>query len=203
MAKKEDLVGRIVVLEWKMFQDVENVGGRASCQDDPATFEINRSAQVAGWSEAALESYLGDLLDAEKAGRNMLSEKYARMMESTSPSEYALIEHLLPALAPEVPSLVDGIVNIVLEWEDALAEKYPRILRRGRPVHSRDDGPFGPSLETYLRGELATYSPRTLRLLYENAAQQKTEGVNASELVLDATMQRYGFRSLAEANTKL
>ncbi|MFC1817166.1 DUF4125 family protein, partial [Thermodesulfobacteriota bacterium] len=64
---KEDLVAKIVEIEWKMFQNVSNIGGTALCQQDPETFEIMRFSQAMSWSEAALESYLGDLTAAEKA----------------------------------------------------------------------------------------------------------------------------------------
>lgn len=95
---KTDLVGKIVNAEWKMFAEVPNIGGKASCQEDYKTFEINRSSQSLSWSEATLESYLADLTRAGKHGRNLLTEKYARMMQSTSPVEYDAIKHLIPPL---------------------------------------------------------------------------------------------------------
>jgi hypothetical protein len=203
MARKENLTAKIVEIEWKMFHNVPNIGGTAACQEDPKTFEIMRVSQAVSWSEAALESYLDDLTEAEKNGRNLLTEKYARMMKSTSPSEYAQIEHLLPPLDPEVPPLIDKIVKIVLLWQEELSEKYPYLLSRGRPTHSSDDTPFVISIETYLRGELATYSPRTLELYYENVLKQKSENINGAEIALDYTIKRYGFNSLKEANEKL
>ncbi|MFC1941204.1 DUF4125 family protein [Chloroflexota bacterium] len=162
-----------------------------------------RTSQGMSWSEAALESYLGDLEEAEKNGRNLLSEKYARMMEATSPLEYANIEHLLPPLDPEVPPLIDKIVGIVLEWEEELLPKYPFLLKRGRPIYSSQDSPHGVSLETYLRGELATYSKKTLELYYENLLTQKSENINGPEIVLDHQTKQYGYSSLEEANNKL
>jgi hypothetical protein len=203
MARKEDLIARIVEIEWKMLQNVPNIGGTAACQEDPKTFEIMRSSQAMSWSEAALDSYLDDLTEAEKKGRNLLTEKYARMMKSTSPPEYAQIEHLLPPLNPEVPPLIDKIAEIVLAWEEELWQKYPHLLARGRPIRNSDDTPYVTSLETYLRGELATYSSRTLELYYENVLKQKSENINASELTLAHTIKRYGFNSLKEANEKL
>jgi len=203
MAKKEDFIAKIVEMEWNMFHNVQNIGGTAACQEDPKTFEIMRLSQAASWSEAALESYLSDLVEAEKNGRNLLTEKYARMMKSTSPSEYARIEHLLLPLNPEVLPLIDKIVKIVIQWEEELSEKYPYILRKGRPIHGSADTPFVTSLETYLRGELATYSPRTLELYHENVLKQKSENINGSEITLDYTIRRYGFNSLEEANEKL
>jgi hypothetical protein len=152
-------------------------GGRASCKDDYKTFEVNRSSQVMSWSEATLDSYLGDLTKAERNGRNLLTEKYARMMQPTSPSEYDAIKHLIPPLDAEIPALIDKIVQIVLEWEETLFKRYPNILGKGRPLHSLEDTPFVTSFETYLRGELATYTLKALRLYYENVLRQKSENV--------------------------
>lgn len=203
MTTKKNLIDKIVDAEWQMFVDVPNIGGKASCQEDYKTFEVNRSSQLMGWSEATLASYLGDLIEAEKNGRNLMTEKYARMMQSTSPAEYAVIEHLIVPLDAEVSALVDKIVAIVLEWEEMLSKKYPYVLRRGRPLHSSDDTPFVTSMETYLRGELATYSAGTLRLYYENVLREKDQNVNGSEGILDHMMKQYGFESLEDANERL
>ncbi|MBI2858258.1 MAG: DUF4125 family protein [Chloroflexi bacterium] len=203
MGQNEDLVDTIVEKEWRMFQGVQNIGGRAGCQDDFSTFKIMRSSQASSWSEATLESYLADLAEAERAGRNLLSEKYARMMRSTSPVEYLQIEHLLPALDDEVPPLIDKIVRIVLEWEDELSHMYPCLVRRGRPIHSDQDSPFGASLETYLRGELATYSRRTLELYHEHLLKLKSGKVNGSALVLENQVKQYGYQSIEAANKRL
>ena len=51
---------------------------------------------------------------------------------------------------------------IVLDWEEELFRKYPFVLRQGRPIRSSSDTLFVTSLETYLKGELATYSLKTL-----------------------------------------
>lgn len=42
--------------------------------------------------ETVLESYLGGLLDAATAGRNLVGEKYDHMMEHTYLAEYACIQ---------------------------------------------------------------------------------------------------------------
>ena len=133
----------------------------------------------------------------------MLSEKYARMMKSTSPLEYAQIEHLIPPLEPEVPLLIDKIVEIILEWEEELSKKFPYIIKRGRPIYSSEDTPFATSMETYLRGEFATYSKRTLGLYHEHLLKQRSENINGSEIILEHTIKQYGYESLEEANEKL
>lgn len=200
MSVKEELIAKIVDLEWEMFQNVANVGGRAACQNDFETFSIMRSSQAISWSEAALASYLEDLAEAQESGRNLLTEKYARMMEFTAPWEYDRIQHHLSPLEQETQLLIDWITKINLAWEEEIRAKFPYIRRRGRPASSSDDTPYITSIETYLRGELATYSPRTLALYYQNVLEQKAANINGAQIVLDAMMQRYGFNSLAAAN---
>ncbi len=200
---KEEIITRIIAIEWKMFQDVPNIGGTAACQGERQTFEIMRVSQAASWSEAALESYLDDLTEAQKQERNLMTEKYARMMKSTSPLEYARIEHLVPPVSPEVLSLIEKIAVIVLDWEEELFGKYPLVLRQGRPIRSSGDTLFVTSLETYLKGELATYSLKTLKLYYEHLVKEQSENINGSEITLAQTIEQYGFTSLEEANEKL
>jgi hypothetical protein len=200
---REDVINSIIEAEWKMFQEVPNMGGRAACQDDLETFRVMRAGQSAGWSDAMLESYLDDLNEAKKSERNLLTEKYARMMSSTSPLEYAQIEHLLPPVDPEASHLIERIVRIVLEWEEELLEKYPYIINRGRPLFSTEDSITVTSMETYLKGELSTYSMRTLELYLDHIQKEQSENVNGSAVTLLYMIKQYGYDSLEEANEKI
>ncbi len=203
MNRREGLTDDVVEHEWEMFRRVPNRGGTASCQESPQTFRIMRTAQLASWSDALLESYLVDLQDAALAGRNLLTEKYGHMMQSTAPEEYARIAEMLPALAPAALELIARIVPVILDWEVALAAKYPGVVARGRPIFSSGDRPQVTSLETYLKGELATYSVRTLELYLAHVERQCAEGVNGCEITLARTATQYGYRSLQEANERL
>jgi hypothetical protein len=201
--KKEEVIARIIAIEWKMFQDVPNIGGTAPCQEERQTFEIMRVSQAASWSETALESYLDDLVEAQKQDRNLMTEKYARMMKSTSPEEYTRIEHMVPSMDPEVLPMIEKITAIILGWEEELFRKYPFLLRQGRPIRSSADTSFVTSLETYLKGELATYSLKTLKLYHEHLVKEQSESINGPEITLLQTIKQYGFHSLEEANEKL
>ncbi len=203
MATKADLISEAVAAEWRMHQAVPNIGGRAACQEDFRTFEINRSSQMQGWSEACLESYLEDLQLAEKEGRNLQTEKYGRMMESTSPAEYQHIRHRLPAIDPAASAVIEEIVPVVIGWAEELAEKYPCLAARGRPVRRSEDSRFVTSIETYLRSELAAYSLNTLRLYRDNVLEQKANDLNGNEITLGHAVKRYGYKSLEEANRRI
>ena len=203
MIGKDEIILKILEIEWKMFEKVSSIDGNAACQEDPETFRIMRTSQAMSWSEAALESYLRDLEMAQEDGRNLMTEKYARMMASTSPLEFAQIEPSLPSLAPGVPRLIEKIIVIILDWEEDLFRKFPNVVKRGRPLHSPEDSINVTSMETYLRGELATYSRRTLSLYYDHVLKQESENINGSEITLEKTVKQYGYASIKVANEKL
>ena len=201
MNSKDILVKDVLKLEWDMFQNVHNVGGaRASCQEDQTSFNIMRSSQFTTWPEKVLASYFADLQDAKSKNRNLLAEKYARMMESTSPLEFAALKDKLPPLDSEVPLLIEKICEIVLEWENICAKEIPYIINRGRPLHSNADSPYSTSIATYLKGELSTYSKKTLQLLYENYSTLKSKNINGAKLIYEEMVKSYGYKSAEQAN---
>jgi len=197
---KENIIKEIIKIEWDMFINTSNIGGRASCQEDPKTFKIMRASQFAAFSVDVLKSYLKDLILAKKDGRNLVAEKYGLMMKVTHPQEYEKISHLLPTISKKKFNIINKIVKEILKWEIELSKKFPYITARGRPIYSSSDSHSKTSLETYLRGELSTYSSRTLILYLNNIRQQKLNNINASEITLVEIIKAYGYKSLEEAN---
>lgn len=203
MSFADKLIARLIDLEWDLFQEVQGVDGPASCQQDRRTFEVMRRSQALAWSVETLESYLDDLDTAQSRGRNLITEKYARMMAGTDPEAYARLAPQLPPLDAGVDALIDAIADIVIAWEQELSKAYPNLLRRGRPLLSSADQPGVTSLETYLRGELATYSLRTLNLHMGHIEGQKRAGINGARITLEAMVSRSGYTSLEDAEAKL
>jgi len=191
----DTLINEITLLEWQMFDRVQNQGGRASCQDDWQTFSIMRTSQLSSWTVETLESYRDDLLQAAAAGRNLLQDKYAYMMKSTAPEEFARICHLLPAVDPERRELIDTAAKIQINEMEALAKTFPHVAATMRPLRSSCDGPYCTSFETYLKGELCTYSLRTLRCYHRQLTNRE---LNYSYAVLNQTALQYGCKSLEE-----
>lgn len=200
---RTSIIQKIIALEWKMFQNIKNIGGRASCQDNINTFQIMRSAQLTAWSEDTLYGYLADLTQAEKNAHNLLAEKYARMMEYTSPAEYMHVQHQLPPIPPEKLFFIEQIVCINIAWSKELRDKFPNVTKRGRALSTADDTAYSTSIETYLKCELATYSTQTLSLYYQNVLAQQANNINGAQIVLAATVRQYGFSSLEQANELL
>jgi hypothetical protein len=197
----EQTVADILEREWDMFQGVRGLDGPAPCQQDRRTFDIMRASQVRVWTQAIADSYLEDLRRAQAADRNLMTEKYARMMESTSPCECRGIGAVLPKLEPETIEVLDSLMRRSMRWRETVEATYPNLSGRGRPIRAWDDDRFTTSFETYLRSELATYGDGTLRLLDDQYAALQAAGQNPAEMILRETMERYGFTSLDEAES--
>ena len=200
---REKLIEEIVLHEWHQFDKVKNEGGRADCQDDWNTFSIMRKSQYNAWTDELLESYLADLIEAEEKGWNLIMEKYARMMESTTPERYKELEKDLPVRSPERIAIQEEIISIQVEWMEEFADEYPKMAGNARSIHTKEDNPFNTSYETYLRGELGTYSERTLLLYGRFVVSLKQEDENLAYNIMNNTAKLYGYSSVEDAESRL
>ena len=196
---RNTLIRQLCDLEWTMFDRVKNEGGRASCQNDAGFFKKMRACQIESWSDPLLESYRGDLERAEREGRNLLEEKYAFMMEKTHPDAFAELRDRLPVVSDEARGLIADIAAIQIAWEHEVDLAYPRMRSGGRPLTSDQDTPWQTSFETYLEGELKTYSPATLRAYRDHLQKCKAEGRNLAREVAEHISAAYGYASLEDA----
>lgn len=200
---KEEYVEKIVALEWRQFDRVENEGGRADCQNNWNTFSIMRKSQYLTWTEELLASFYRDLTEAEEKGWNLITEKYARMMKSTAPERYAELEKNLPERSEDRIAIQEEIIRIQVGWMEAFAEKYPKMAGNARSIHTSEDTPYNTSYETYLRGELGTYSEETLILYGRFIVSLQQAGKNLAYEIMNQTALLYGYESVEDAEEKL
>ncbi len=200
---KPQLVDEIVKMEWEAFDQVKNEGGRANCQDDWTTFEIMRKSQYLTWTTEMLEQYKLEFSVNMSTGWNPITEKYARMMESTAPEEYEKLKADLPVIGEEKKTIMEGIIGIQVAWMESFAEKYPKVAGNARSIHTSEDSAYNTSYETYLRGELGTYSDEMLLLYGAFVANLAREGKNLAYLTMENTVHMYGYESVEIAEEKM
>ena len=203
MDDKEKLIEQIVEFEWYEFDLVKNEGGRASCQEDWDTFSIIRKSQYLTWTEDMLHEYLWHLDDSLKHGRNLITEKYGRMMASTAPDRYDEIKDEFPVLSEQRISIMEQIISFQVEWMEAFAKQYPKLAGNARIIHTSEDTPYNTSYETYLRGELGTYSEELMKLYGEFIVSLAKNNQNLAYLTMQNTAKLYGYNSLEDAEKAL
>ena len=196
---KEELAMKIAKLEFEAFDKVSNEGGRASCQDDWRTFNIMRRSQYLTWDRTMLLQYLYDFEREMSLGHNLITEKYGRMMESTAPERYKEIADNFPELSGEKKAIIEQIVKIQVDWMESFAAQYPAMGERARNIRTSQDNAFETSYETYLRGELGTYSDKMLELYARFIVTLSGEGRNLAYETMQNTARLYGYDSIDKA----
>ena len=172
---REELSKNIIEIELDMFKQVRTAEP-SLCKDHPDTFKVMRGMPHSSLSTETLESYLEDLHKAKTEGRNLLTEKYARM------------DNRIPPL--KTNPIIDDIVEIEDRWMKELSEKYPHTFKGGL------------GFKIYLSSELETYSDKTLELYFEDISKVEKEGRNLAEEQYTILFQKLGYSSIAEVEKK-
>jgi len=195
----DELSMKIAKDEFDAFDKVVNEGGRAYCQDDWRTFSIMRRSQYMTWNKTMLLQYLYDFEREMRLGHNLITEKYGRMMEHTAPERYAEIKDNFPVLSEEKKTIIEQIVAIQVGWMEEFASKYPAMGERARRIRTADDSAYDTSYETYLRGELGTYSDKMLELYARFIVGLSSEGKNLAYETMQNTAKLYGYDTIEAA----
>ncbi len=196
----QKLAEEITKLEWDQFQLTENEGGRANCQGNWPTFRIMRMSQFLSWPLDLQESYKQDLERANQIGRNLITEKYARMMESTAPEifERTIKPYIKPILEPR-KSAQEQIILTQVEWAADFRNRYPSLGLAMRVLKTSEDTAENTSFETYLRGELSTYSDDTFAKYQRFVNNLRAKNLNLTQMIITNTVRMYGYDSLESA----
>jgi len=173
---REALLNNIIKFELDMFEQVRTAE-LSLCKDRPETFKVMRRMTHSILSTETLESYLEDLHKAKAEGRNLLTEKYARM------------DNRIPPL--KTNRLIDDIVKLESRWMRELSQKYPQSFKSG-----------SGSFELYLSSELETYSDETLKLYFGDVSRAEKEGRNLAEERYTKLSQQIGYSSIDEMEKK-
>lgn len=199
----EELAEAIARREFEAFDAVKNEGGRAGCQDDWFTFSIMRKSQYLTWDKGMLLQYSYDFDREMERGHNLIEEKYGRMMESTAPEKYAEMKERFPEITPEKREIIERIVALQVAWMEEFAADYPCLAGNARSIHTYEDSGWDTSYETYLRGEISTYSDKMLELYGRYIAAHAAAGKNLAAEIMGNSARMYGYGSLEDAEEGL
>lgn len=185
---KEVLITDVVSNEWEMFTNTNNIGRRSSCQDQKGNFIASRAAYWNMFDDQILSSYLNDLSNAKSNKINLAAQKYGYMMKSTDPDHFKTIKHLLLPVTDKKNKLVDSIMLIYMKWEESLLSSS--LDNKNRVLYKQYDSKYNTSVETYMRGELTSYSEETLSLILAQFLKNVSDGENPVKNYL-LTLKKY------------
>ena len=166
----------LVQLEWVHFDTVRGMGGRAACQDDAVGFFVHRVAQYLSFPRESIMAVRDDVAAADAAGRNVIREKYARMMEATDPAAFARDwSGRLETPSPVKRCMIDEIEGALRSMLDIAEGELPATAQhvRGSITQPKLISSIG-----YYVCEIQSYSMSTLRCLRDGLQRQLSDHVN-------------------------
>lgn len=184
----------LVQLEWVHFDTVQGMSGRAACQDDAVGFFIHRVAQYLSFPRESIMAVRDDVVAADAAGRNVIREKYARMMEATDPAAFARDwSGRLETPSPVKRCVLDEIEDTLRSMLDIAEGELPATAQhvRGSITQPKLISSIG-----YYVCEIQSYSLSTLRCLRDGLQRQLSDHVNP---VLDTYVNAVLIQRVLEA----
>ena len=185
--QKIEKIKNIINIEWGMFQELENIGGRASCQDNYDYFVLMRESQFFAWDNELIESYYNDLKEANKYGYNLLAIKYGFMEEAIDKKHFEKIKNNLPKINEKRINLQEAIISLQLEMLEDFKKIDENKTNNMRSFYSSYDTILDVSYETYLRGELSSYSEKTVYLYGRMLSSYSNNNGNYVKAVINYT----------------
>ena len=86
---------------------------------------------------------------------------------------------------------------------EEFAAQYPHLAGNARSIHTYEDNGWDTSYETYLRGEISTYSDKMLELYGRYIAAHAAAGKNLAGEIMANSAHMYGYGSLEDAEEGL
>ena len=123
-------------------------------------------------------------------------------MEHTSPAEYEAIREQIPEVGEARQQIIDQLLACTQDWCEAFSRDYPKVSRRGRPI-TAPKGCGITSVMTYAKGEMSTYSLRTLNCLLALYRKYKEEKINLQEAVVGEELRQLSGLDLEQIEKQL
>lgn len=121
----------------------------------------------------------------------------------TAPKEYADFKDCLPYRSPIRLERQEYVIGQEVAWNEKLGVKYPNFARHGRKIHTYEDTPWETSAETYLRGEMTTWSDRTFNIYKAWIDMLIKAGYNLAQMTAENMVKLYGYTSVEQVEQQL
>ena len=169
MSQLDTVTGLVVEIIEKEFTLLQaGVHSGALEQQNAEAFKITRWLTHIVHGEATLRSYLDDLAQADKIGRNLIVDKFARLNGS------------IPKLTHN--PRVEAIAQAETQWMKEAAERYPHVVKAAPEDAFRQ----------YISCELETLSDATLDLYFGEVQAALVAGRNFVEVRHSVLCRRMG-----------
>src|SRR5574344_2759465 len=169
MSQLDTVTGLVVDIIEKEFTLLQaGVHSGALEQQNAEAFKITRWLTHIVHGEATLRSYLDDLAQADKIGRNLIVDKFARLNGT------------IPKLTHN--PRVDAIAQTEAQWMREAAERYPHVVKAAPEETFRN----------YIACELETLSDATLDLYFGEVQAALVAGRNFVEVRHSVRCRRLG-----------
>ena len=86
---------------------------------------------------------------------------------------------------------------------EEFAKEYPKLAGNARSIRTSEDTAYSTSCETYLRGEISTYSENTFLLYGRFITELMKENRNLAYEIMENTAKLYGYGSVDDAESKI
>ena len=100
-------------------------------------------------------------------------------------------------------AIVNQIAQIQVDWMKDFAKSYPKLASNARDITSDADQIDNTSYETYLKGELLTYSEELLKLYAQFIVNLAREGKNLAYMTIENTPHLQGYATLEDAESSI
>ena len=171
-----DLATRLIASKDKIQKRIEEMNF-----DD---FEMSNNGEAVVVDEI---KSVNDLNEANRYGYNLLAIKYGFMEESIDKVHFEKIKDNLPKLSQKRISLQEAIISLQLEMLEDFSKIDEIKARNMRSFYSSYDTISDVSYETYLRGELSSYSENTVFLYGKMLSDYSKNDGNYVKAVINYT----------------
>ena len=109
----------------------------------------------------------------------------------------------MPPITVRKNEVIESIIKVQVAWMEEFAAQFPKFAGNARSIRTKEDTPDNTSYETYLCGELGTYSDATLGLYGGFIISIAKKRQNLARMCMTNSARLYGYKNLGTLEESL